>query len=908
MISSIDLALTNELDSFPSDRLTQEDLLDTDLLGNQSLVGDSLVVAVSTNSDGLVMHLTFDETSPDKAAEDAAEGKEDRGKLKDGATYIYANKELGGAVLFDGLKSYVEVKDKDEVNKDTHSQHTVSVWFVTDNKNIGDRKQVIYAEGGEKEGLNIYLDNGRLYVGGWNESKDDKKIKEGNWKGTYLSTDRVASGTWHNVTLVLDAEADNLNPQPSGLLAYLDGVKFGEGTGTLIRERDKATIGNPGKATQFHDGDVKDKIAKSQTLSGSVADVQVYDRALTADEVASLAGLDTPSIPTVELETRSLDGSGNNLFNVDWGRSNTQHSRVADSNYADGISQMTDGPEPRYISNRIFNDLHVNLFSENDVSHWSFIWGQFIDHTFSLGEAGGENAPIAFDINDPLEDFKNVAGDISFRRSAPASGTGENSPREQNNTISSYIDGWAIYGGTEERLEWLREGSVDGDLSNNGARLLLDNGYLPRANARGDASTAPEMDLPGRLRSDPGKAMVAGDVRANENIGLTGAHTLFVREHNRIVDSLPNSLDEETKFQIARKIVGAEQQYITYNEFLPAMGVRLDSYQGYDPNVNASLSNEFATIGYRPHSAIHGNFDFEPDKKRYSKDELEAFEEQGIIVDKDEIEVPLNVAFGNPDIVAPIGLDTIVQGLAKEAAYNNDEQIDNQLRSILFQLPINPDGNLDGSGIENNFNIVSDLGAIDVQRGRDHGVPFYNDLRVAYGLSPVQSFGEITGESSELFPNDPEIDLGDPINDPNILDVQAVFDEKGKVEADAKEIQKKLQKGEEVEGITSVQRTPVAARLKAIYGDVNLVDAFVGMIAEEHLSGSEFGELQHAMWKQEFENLRDGDRFFYLNDPDLAQIKARYGISYEYKLSDIITNNTNLDSEDIQDNVFIVDN
>lgn len=440
---------------------------------------------------------------------------------------------------------------------------------------------------------------------------------------------------------------------------------------------------------------------------------------MTADEVASLAGLDyTPSIPTVELETRSLDGSGNNLSNFNWGRSNTQYSRVAAPNYADGISQMTDGPEARYVSNRVFNDLHVNLFSENNVSHWGFTWGQFIDHTFGLREAGGENAPITFDVNDPLEDFKNVAGDIRFQRSAPASGTGESSPREQNNTVSSFIDGWAIYGGTEERLEWLREGPVDGDMSNNGARLLLDNGYLPRATARGDASTAPEMDLPGRLRSDPSKAMVAGDIRANENIGLTGVQTLFAREHNRIVDSLPNSLDEETKFEIARKIVGAEQQYITYNEFLPAMGVRLDSYQGYNPNVDPSLSNEFATIGYRAHSMIHGDFDFEQDKKRYSKDELKAFEEQGIIVDKDEIEVPLNVAFGNPDIVAPIGLDAIVEGLANEAAYNNDEQIDNQLRSILFQLPKNPDGILDGPGIENNFNIVSDLGAIDMRCGK----------------------------------------------------------------------------------------------------------------------------------------------------------------------------------------------
>ena len=81
--------------------------------------------------------------------------------------------------------------------------------------------------------------------------------------------------------------------------------------------------------------------------------------------------------------------------------------------------------------------------------------------------------------------------------------------------------------------------------------------------------------------------MVAGDVRANENIALTATHTLFAREHNRIVALLPSSLTEEEKFQIARRVVIAEQQYITYNEFLPALGVALPRYTGYKTNVNA---------------------------------------------------------------------------------------------------------------------------------------------------------------------------------------------------------------------------------------------------------------------------------------------------------------------------------
>jgi hypothetical protein len=119
------------------------------------------------------------------------------------------------------------------------------------------------------------------------------------------------------------------------------------------------------------------------------------------------------------------------------------------------------------------------------------------------------------------------------------------------------------------------------------------------------------MDVDGRLLANPNSAAVAGDPRANENIALTATHTLFAREHNRIVSRLPNSLSQEDKFQIARRVVIAEQQFITYQEWLPAMGVALPRYTGYKTNINTALSNEFATVGYRAHSQIHGEFEVE---------------------------------------------------------------------------------------------------------------------------------------------------------------------------------------------------------------------------------------------------------------------------------------------------------
>lgn len=209
----------------------------------------------------------------------------------------------------------------------------------------------------------------------------------------------------------------------------------------------------------------------------------------------------TPKMLELLGEIRSLDGSANSETNAEWGQAYTPYLRTGPANYADGLASMADGPEPRFISNRVFNDMSQNLFSENGVAQWAFVWGQFLDHTFGLREAeGGEEAPISFDADDPLEEFVNDVGNIEFSRSPAAPGTGKSSPREQLNTVSSYIDAWAVYGGTEERLEWLREGPLDGDLSNNRAYLLLrEDGYLPDSAARGDAAAAPHMQLMGLL-------------------------------------------------------------------------------------------------------------------------------------------------------------------------------------------------------------------------------------------------------------------------------------------------------------------------------------------------------------------------------------------------------------------------
>jgi len=595
-------------------------------------------------------------------------------------------------------------------------------------------------------------------------------------------------------------------------------------------------------------------------------------------------------------EVQSLNGINNNPNVPTIGAAGTKYLRIGPSRYADGRSQMVSGPAPRSVSNRIFNDTNVNVFSERGVTQWGAAWGQFIDHNVGLRDENGTVANIPFNASDPLESFTNTMGVIPFTRSAAAPGTGVSNARQHINTESAFIDAEAVYGKTDVRLDWLRNGSVDGNPDNNLGTLLLPNNYLPRASARGNASTAPTMQVDGHLLSNPANARVAGDVRANEQAALTATHTLFAREHNRVVAALPSWVSQQDKYQLARAVVLAEIQYITYTEFLPAVGVSLPTYQGYDDFLDPSTAHEFASVGYRAHSFLHGELETTTNVSRYSQATLDALEAQGVEVVVDgadvEITVPDNVLFFNPDLVEQIQLGPMMTALNGESQYRNDEMIDNQLRSVLFRIPTssNPDC-LDGPTLPQCFSGVVDLGAIDVQRGRDHGMPAYNTMRNAYGLSSKTSFTAITGESTESFPSDPLLTPGNEINDPNCLDIVALFDINGNPTTIANDNATRV-----------VKRCTVAARLKAIYGSVSNLDAFTGMLAEKHVTGSELGELQRAIWIDQFGAARDGDRFFYLNDPLQSYIRNNFGIDSRKTLSQVIALNS--DATGLPANVF----
>lgn len=155
-------------------------------------------------------------------------------------------------------------------------QRTISLWFNANE--VGGEKQVLYEEGSDDRGLNIYLDSGKLYVGRWNFKKQ-----------TFLKTN-VTSGCWHHVCLVFDSHDGPLGDegQQGRIRGYLDGQQFGEGEAASLHPYEgHICIGRQDlNWTRFHDVE-SDKINQFP-FTGRVDELRVFEQPLTADQVKRL--------------------------------------------------------------------------------------------------------------------------------------------------------------------------------------------------------------------------------------------------------------------------------------------------------------------------------------------------------------------------------------------------------------------------------------------------------------------------------------------------------------------------------------------------------------------------------------------------------------------------------------------
>ena len=297
---------------------------------------------------------------------------------------------------------------------------------------------------------------------------------------------------------------------------------------------------------------------------------------------------------------RSFDGSCNNVYNYRFGASEEQLKRTFPPAYVDGISQMV-GSEavasrknPRQISNLVSTQTG-DIPSVDKLNNLVYQWGQFIDHDIDLDHANdGRPEPVeTFTI---AQVFGDLFPEFIFSRSPFDQTVADTLPRQQVNHISSWLDASMVYGSSIERANWLRSLDkgrlkVSSTLNARGEEEIL----LPYGTLTGNLKDAAGNDVPldpdaPRMEGDSDRSgkrirgtFIAGDFRANEQTGLTSIHTAWVREHNRIAKQLWHTgyRDDEEIYQRARRLVIGKIQKITYDEWLPAMGINLPAYQGY---------------------------------------------------------------------------------------------------------------------------------------------------------------------------------------------------------------------------------------------------------------------------------------------------------------------------------------
>ncbi|MCB0318818.1 MAG: peroxidase family protein, partial [Bdellovibrionales bacterium] len=406
-------------------------------------------------------------------------------------------------------------------------------------------------------------------------------------------------------------------------------------------------------------------------------------------------------------EVRSFDGSSNSLVSVDMGKAGVELLRFMDARYEDGVGEpmVKDMPNPRTISNKIFAQSR-SIPNKQGLTSIVWQWGQFIDHDMDLSPESDptEFFSITIPAGDKWFDPQGTGKQqMSIHRSIYSTTGGV---RQQMNMISAWIDASNVYGFNQARADWLRSKSSGKLKVSEGNMLPFNDGT--QVNAGRDPFSK--------------QAFVAGDVRANEQLGLIAFHTLFVREHNRLAIEIakknPEFTDEQV-YQRARKFVGAYLQSITFNEFLPALlGPHAPrAYSGYNNTIDPSIMNEFSTAIFRlGHSMVATDM--------LRRDELGNPIPQG--------DLKLRDAFFRPDKIFETGIDPFIAGLAHQTMEEVDAKIVDDLRNMLFGPP--------GAG-------GLDLATLNIMRGREHGLPDYNSLRAVFGLETLNSFDEITSNS-----------------------------------------------------------------------------------------------------------------------------------------------------------------
>ncbi|XP_044228044.1 eosinophil peroxidase-like isoform X1 [Thunnus albacares] len=600
---------------------------------------------------------------------------------------------------------------------------------------------------------------------------------------------------------------------------------------------------------------IKRSLEKRQKRSINATDlITEEDLQVIADLTGCSPRHRVPSCKTTPNLNRFRTASSvcNNRANTRWGSSNTPFTRWLPAEYQDKIS-LPKGwdrdlkinnhilPLVREVSNRILSTANTDVENDPLYTHLVTIFGQWTDHdltftphspvirSFSNGincDESCERTEPCFPIEFPKRDsHPNSEECMPFFRSAAGCGSGNtghifgaSNVREQMNTLTAFIDASQVYGSDDAKARLLRNLTTDEGLLRVNTEYTDNSRELLPFTSMGANMCATRRSITNDSNAEEVQCFLAGDERTNENIALTSLHTLLMREHNRLARALAKlnpHWSGERLYQEARKIMGGYFQVITFRDYLlhivgpDFISRQLSTYPGYNETVDPTISNVFATAAYRFAHLMIQPFIFRLDEQY-----------------KEHREFPsplLHRAFFTPwRILFEGGLDPILRGLVGRQAKLNtqDQMMPDELRERLFQF---------------SAHLALDLAALNLQRGRDHGLPGYNKWRKFCGLSEPQN----------------EEELAKVMNN-----------------------------------------TELARNLLDLYGHPDNIDVWLAGVAEPFVRGGRVGPLFACLIATQFQKIREGDRLWWENERVFTE--AQRESLRDTSLARIICDNTGI--------------
>ncbi|NXN55061.1 DUOX2 oxidase, partial [Rynchops niger] len=427
---------------------------------------------------------------------------------------------------------------------------------------------------------------------------------------------------------------------------------------------------------------------------------------------------------SISWEVQRYDGWYNNLLHHSRGAVGARLLRLLPANYADGVYQALQEPHvpnARQLSNTVARG-PSGLPSRRNTTVLAVFFGFHVLSDILGTEKPG--CPAEFlNIHIPPGDLVfDPAGTgevvLPFQRTQWAMETGQspNSPREQTNEVTGWLDGSSIYGPSHSWSDALRSFSR-GQLASGPDR------HLPRE-TDGRIPMWKALD-PSTGQGGPRGIYDLGSAWGNENRFLQAESIAWFRYHNHRATALaqmhPTWTDEDL-FQHARKWVIATFQSIVLYEWLPTLlGTSVPEYKGYQQHLDPSLSPEFVVAARQFLATM-------VPPGIYKRDTQCQFQDAPSPGGSFPAVRLCNSYWSRESTRQPVDVDELLLGMSSQIAEREDNIVVEDLQDYWY-------GPLKYSR--------TDYVASWLQRGRDFGLPTYNQARERFGLKPLQNWSDL---------------------------------------------------------------------------------------------------------------------------------------------------------------------